>query len=66
MALAGAPILGSYRSVRGGHRLNAYVLQKLLADAEAWTMVRAPSVRDSTPVDVSVGVAAVSYAADRT
>lgn len=66
MALAGAPILGSYRSVRGGHRLNAYVLQKLLADAEAWTMVRAPSVRDSTPVDVSVGVAAVNYAADRT
>ena len=66
MALAGAPILGSYRSVRGGHRLNAYVLQKLLADAEAWTMVRAPSVRDSTPVDVSVGAAAVNYAADRT
>jgi UDP-3-O-[3-hydroxymyristoyl] N-acetylglucosamine deacetylase len=67
MALAGAPILGSYRSVRGGHRLNAYVLQKLLGDAEAWTMVRAPStVREGTSVDVSVGVAAVNYAADRT
>ena len=66
MALAGAPILGSYRSVRGGHRLNAYVLRKLLADAEAWTMVRAPWVREATPVDVSVGVAAVNYAADRT
>jgi UDP-3-O-[3-hydroxymyristoyl] N-acetylglucosamine deacetylase len=66
LALAGAPILGSYRSVRGGHRLNAYVLQKLLGDAEAWTVVRAPTVRESTPVDVSVGVAAVNYAADRT
>jgi UDP-3-O-[3-hydroxymyristoyl] N-acetylglucosamine deacetylase len=67
MALAGAPILGSYRSVRGGHRLNAYVLQKLLGDAEAWAMVRAPStVREGTSVDVSVGVAAVNYAADRT
>ncbi len=67
MALAGAPILGSYRSVRGGHRLNAYVLQKLLGDAEAWTMVRAPTtVREGAPVDVSVGVAAVNYAADRT
>ncbi len=66
LALAGAPILGSYRSVRGGHRLNAYVLQKLLGDAEAWTIVRAPSVRESTPVDLSVGVAAVNYAADRT
>jgi UDP-3-O-[3-hydroxymyristoyl] N-acetylglucosamine deacetylase len=66
LALAGAPILGSYRSVRGGHRLNAYVLQKLLGDAEAWTVVRAPTVRESTPVDVSVGAAAVNYAADRT
>jgi UDP-3-O-[3-hydroxymyristoyl] N-acetylglucosamine deacetylase len=66
MALAGAPILGSYRSVRGGHRLNAYVVQKLLADADAWTMVRAPWVREATSVDVSVGAAAVNYAADRT
>jgi UDP-3-O-[3-hydroxymyristoyl] N-acetylglucosamine deacetylase len=66
MALAGAPILGSYRSVRGGHRLNAHVIQKLLGDAEAWTTARAPWVREGTPVDVSVGVAAVNYAADRT
>jgi UDP-3-O-[3-hydroxymyristoyl] N-acetylglucosamine deacetylase len=66
MALAGAPILGTYQSVRGGHRLNAYVLRKLFADSEAWTMVSAPRVRESTPVDVSVGVAAVNYAADRT
>jgi UDP-3-O-[3-hydroxymyristoyl] N-acetylglucosamine deacetylase len=66
LALAGAPILGAYRSVRGGHRLNAYVLRKLLADSEAWTMVSAPRVREQAPVDVSVGVAAVNYAADRT
>ena len=56
LALAGAPMLGSYRSVRGGHRLNADVVQALLADAEAWTMVRAPWVREAVPVDVSVGV----------
>jgi UDP-3-O-[3-hydroxymyristoyl] N-acetylglucosamine deacetylase len=66
MALAGAPILGSYRSVKGGHRLNAYVLQKLFADAGAWTMVRAPWVREAGAVDVSAGIAAVNYAADRT
>ena len=65
MALAGAPILGSYRSVRGGHRLNAYVLKQLFADAEAWTMVRAPMVREGGALDVSAGVAAVNYAADR-
>jgi UDP-3-O-[3-hydroxymyristoyl] N-acetylglucosamine deacetylase len=67
LALAGAPMLGAYRSVRGGHRLNAYVLQALLADKEAWTMVRAPWVRETVPVEVSVGVpASLSYAAERT
>jgi UDP-3-O-[3-hydroxymyristoyl] N-acetylglucosamine deacetylase len=67
LALAGAPMLGAYRSVRGGHRLNAYVLQALLADKEAWTLVRTPWVRETVPVEVSVGVpASVSYAAERT
>ena len=42
LALAGAPILGSYRSRRGGHRLNSLVLKALFADAEAWTLVEAP------------------------
>ena len=41
-------------------------LQALLADKDAWTMVRAPWVREAVPVDVSVGAAAVNYAADRT
>ncbi len=64
LALAGAPMLGAYRSVRGGHRLNAHVLQALLADKEAWALVRAPWVRETVPVEVSVGVpASVSYAA---
>jgi UDP-3-O-[3-hydroxymyristoyl] N-acetylglucosamine deacetylase len=66
LALAGAPILGAYRSLRGGHRLNAYVLRKLLADADAWTMVSAPQVRDPIPLNRSVGMAAVNYAAERT
>ena len=58
-------MLGAYRSVRGGHRLNAHVLQALFADKDAWTTVRAPWVREAMPVDVSVGGAAVNYAADR-
>jgi UDP-3-O-[3-hydroxymyristoyl] N-acetylglucosamine deacetylase len=66
LALAGAPILAAYRSVRGGHRLNAHVLQALFADKDAWTMVRAPWVRDPLPVEVPMGAAAVNYAADRT
>ena len=60
MALAGHPILGTYRSVRGGHRLNAHVLQALLADATAWTMVQAPRVREqavfrTSPIALAAG-----------
>ncbi len=65
LALAGAPILGAYQSVRGGHRLNANVLRTLFADAEAWAMVSAPQVRDGKPFDLAVGVAPFSYAAER-
>jgi UDP-3-O-[3-hydroxymyristoyl] N-acetylglucosamine deacetylase len=65
LALAGAPLLGSFRSVRGGHRLNARVLQALFADEEAWAMVRAPWVRDTVPAEVAVGLPAVNFAADR-
>jgi UDP-3-O-[3-hydroxymyristoyl] N-acetylglucosamine deacetylase len=39
LALAGAPILGAYRSVRGGHKLNHAVLEALLSDPTAWTVV---------------------------
>jgi UDP-3-O-[3-hydroxymyristoyl] N-acetylglucosamine deacetylase len=66
LALVGAPLLGAYRSVRGGHRLNARVVKALLADAEAWTYVHAPRVRDGVPVDFPIGVAAANFAADRT
>jgi UDP-3-O-[3-hydroxymyristoyl] N-acetylglucosamine deacetylase len=38
LALAGAPILGAYRSSCGGHRLNYAVLSALLADQSAWRM----------------------------
>jgi UDP-3-O-[3-hydroxymyristoyl] N-acetylglucosamine deacetylase len=48
LALAGHQILGAYRSVRGGHRLNAHVVKALLADASAWTLIQAPArLRDS-------------------
>ena len=68
LALAGAPILGSYKSVRGGHRLNAHVLQALFAGGEGqtWRWERAPRVmREAAPVDISAGIMAVNYDADR-
>ncbi len=45
LALAGLPIVGCYRSVRGGHKLNNAVLSALLADRSAWRIVEPqPSV----------------------
>jgi UDP-3-O-[3-hydroxymyristoyl] N-acetylglucosamine deacetylase len=37
LALAGAPLIGAYRSVRGGHKLNHAVVSALMADPGAWT-----------------------------
>jgi UDP-3-O-[3-hydroxymyristoyl] N-acetylglucosamine deacetylase len=42
LALAGAPLLGAYRSVRGGHKLNHAVVTALMADPGAWTYVEIP------------------------
>lgn len=45
LALAGAPILGTYRSVRGGHRLNHAVLVALMSDPTAFEVVEAREPR---------------------
>lgn len=45
LALAGLPLLGTYRSVRGGHKLNHAVLTALLADRTAWRTVEGEAVR---------------------
>ncbi len=45
LALSGAPLLGAYRSVRGGHKLNHAVLTALMADRSAWAYVEIPETR---------------------
>jgi UDP-3-O-[3-hydroxymyristoyl] N-acetylglucosamine deacetylase len=65
LALAGAPILGAFRSRRGGHRLNALVLKTLFADPDAWTMVEAPRYREVRHAELSHRLAAANFAADR-
>jgi UDP-3-O-[3-hydroxymyristoyl] N-acetylglucosamine deacetylase len=47
LALAGLPLLGAYRSIRGGHKLNHAVLTALLADRSAWRVVEAETARRS-------------------
>jgi UDP-3-O-[3-hydroxymyristoyl] N-acetylglucosamine deacetylase len=61
LALAGAPILGAYRSVRGGHKLNHAVLTALIADPTAWTSVEAP--RSRRAAEVAPGLIAAAYGA---
>jgi UDP-3-O-[3-hydroxymyristoyl] N-acetylglucosamine deacetylase len=65
LALAGAPILGLFRSRRGGHRLNALVLRTLFADQDAWTMVEAPRYREVRHAELSHRLAAANFAAER-
>jgi UDP-3-O-[3-hydroxymyristoyl] N-acetylglucosamine deacetylase len=45
LALAGGPLLATYRSVRGGHKLNYAVLCALMSDAKAWTWTEADTYR---------------------
>ena len=45
LALAGARLIGCYRSYRGGHKLNANALAALLSDRSAYEIVE-PAVRE--------------------
>jgi UDP-3-O-[3-hydroxymyristoyl] N-acetylglucosamine deacetylase len=47
LALAGLPLLGAFRSVRGGHKLNHAALSALLADRTAWRVVEGEAPRRS-------------------
>ena len=57
LALAGLPLLGAFRSVRGGHKLNHAVLTALLADRAAYRVVEAETARRSrTHAEVGSGM----------
>lgn len=63
LALAGYPILGAYRSICGGHRLNAQVVRALLADKSAWTLIDAPLVGEEPRPTFTSSEPVVAYAA---
>ena len=66
LALAGAPLIGAYHSVRGGHKLNHAVLSALMADPSAWTYVEMPEVvrRARGHAELAAGFAAPAYGPD--
>jgi UDP-3-O-[3-hydroxymyristoyl] N-acetylglucosamine deacetylase len=59
LALAGAPIVGLYRSYMGGHRLNFSVLEALFADRTAYAFVEEPR-RETGHAEI--GARAAAYA----
>jgi UDP-3-O-[3-hydroxymyristoyl] N-acetylglucosamine deacetylase len=55
LALAGLPLLGAYRSIRGGHKLNHAVLTALMADRSAWRVVEAAEAARRSRVHAEAG-----------
>lgn len=64
LALAGLPLIGLYRSTRGGHKLNHAVLTALLADRSAWRVVEAEPARRRGHAEVVGGMVAPAYGPD--
>jgi UDP-3-O-[3-hydroxymyristoyl] N-acetylglucosamine deacetylase len=66
LALAGAPLIGAYRSVRGGHKLNHAILMALMADRSAWGYVEMPETvrRLRGHADLAAGFVAPAYGPD--
>jgi len=66
LALAGAPLVGAYRSVRGGHKLNHAVVTALMADPSAWTYseLEEPARRPRGHADLAAGFMAPAYGPD--
>ncbi|MBV6487503.1 MAG: UDP-3-O-acyl-N-acetylglucosamine deacetylase [Pseudorhodoplanes sp.] len=65
LALAGVPLLGVYRSMRGGHKLNHAVLTALMSDPSAWALVEAePARRVRGHADLATGLVAPAYGPD--
>ena len=65
LALAGVPLLATYHSVRGGHKLNHAVLCALMADPTAWKFVVPDSARRPRGhADVAAGLVAPAFGPD--
>jgi UDP-3-O-[3-hydroxymyristoyl] N-acetylglucosamine deacetylase len=65
LALSGAPLIGAYRSVRGGHKLNHAVLTALMADRSAWAYVELPETRRPRGhADLPIGFVSPAYGPD--
>jgi UDP-3-O-[3-hydroxymyristoyl] N-acetylglucosamine deacetylase len=64
LTLAGAPLIGQYRSHCGGHKLNVMMLEALFANTSAWTYVDPPVRRETGHAELGAGLAVAAFAPD--
>lgn len=64
LALAGLPLLGTYQSYCGGHRLNFAVLQSLFSNRANYAIVDAGTRRETGYAEIGNGIAAPVYGPD--
>ena len=64
LSLAGYPMLATYRSYCGGHRLNVAVLEELLSDRANYAIVDGGARRESGYAEIGNGIAVPAYAPD--
>jgi UDP-3-O-[3-hydroxymyristoyl] N-acetylglucosamine deacetylase len=64
LTLAGYPLIGAYRTVRGGHKLNHAVLSALMADPTSWRLIEAaaePVRRTRAHAAIAAAITAPAY-----
>jgi UDP-3-O-[3-hydroxymyristoyl] N-acetylglucosamine deacetylase len=61
LALAGAPLLGEYRSYCGGHRLNFMMLEALFADRANYALVETLPRREAGHAELGAGIAMPAF-----
>jgi len=64
LSLAGFPLLGTYRSYCGGHRLNFSVLEALFESRSNYAVVDSGARRETGYAELGSGIAVPAYAPD--
>ena len=61
LALAGNPLLGAYRSFKGGHRLNHAIVEALFRDPDAWEVTEGTAAPEKGHAEIAAGLAVPAY-----
>lgn len=62
LSLAGSPLLATYRSYCGGHKMNFLVLEALFADRSNYALIEAQAPREKVYTEVGAALGAMAFA----